>query len=49
MDLGCHTAQGFLFAQPMGSGSFIKMLLGRADAARPSAQQLPGASLKLTA
>jgi EAL domain-containing protein (putative c-di-GMP-specific phosphodiesterase class I)/FixJ family two-component response regulator len=50
MELGCHSAQGFLFAQPMGSGSFIKMLLGRSETTAKSAQpQAAGANLKLTA
>jgi EAL domain-containing protein (putative c-di-GMP-specific phosphodiesterase class I)/CheY-like chemotaxis protein len=30
IDLGCHSAQGFLFAKPMDSVSFVNMLLGRA-------------------
>ncbi|HEY6254404.1 MAG TPA: EAL domain-containing response regulator [Xanthobacteraceae bacterium] len=49
MDLGCHTAQGFLFAQPMGSGSFIKTLLGRAGEGKQGEPSGAGASLKLTA
>jgi EAL domain-containing protein (putative c-di-GMP-specific phosphodiesterase class I) len=35
IDLGCHSAQGFLFARPMDSLSFIRMLLGRAVEIRP--------------
>jgi EAL domain-containing protein (putative c-di-GMP-specific phosphodiesterase class I)/FixJ family two-component response regulator len=35
IDLGCHSAQGFLFARPMDSLSFIKMLLGRAAETKP--------------
>jgi EAL domain-containing protein (putative c-di-GMP-specific phosphodiesterase class I)/CheY-like chemotaxis protein len=35
IDLGCHSAQGFLFARPMDSMSFIKMLLGRATESNP--------------
>jgi EAL domain-containing protein (putative c-di-GMP-specific phosphodiesterase class I)/FixJ family two-component response regulator len=35
IDLGCHSAQGFLFAKPMDSLSFIKMLLGRAAETKP--------------
>jgi EAL domain-containing protein (putative c-di-GMP-specific phosphodiesterase class I)/CheY-like chemotaxis protein len=35
IDLGCHSAQGFLFAKPMDSLSFIRMLLGRAAEAKP--------------
>jgi EAL domain-containing protein (putative c-di-GMP-specific phosphodiesterase class I)/FixJ family two-component response regulator len=31
-ELGCHSVQGFLFAKPMDSVSFIKMLRGRAAA-----------------
>jgi len=31
-ELGCHSVQGFLFAMPMDSVSFIKMLRGRAAA-----------------
>ncbi len=45
IDLGCHTAQGFLFAQPMGSAHFLAMLRKRTDAAAPARPQ----SLKLTA
>lgn len=39
IDLGCHTAQGFLFAEPMGSMRFLEMLLG--DAGK---DKRPGAS-----
>jgi EAL domain-containing protein (putative c-di-GMP-specific phosphodiesterase class I) len=31
IDLGCHSAQGFLFARPTDSVSFVKMLLGVAS------------------
>jgi EAL domain-containing protein (putative c-di-GMP-specific phosphodiesterase class I)/ActR/RegA family two-component response regulator len=31
-ELGCHSVQGFLFAKPMDSVSFIRMLRGRAAA-----------------
>jgi EAL domain-containing protein (putative c-di-GMP-specific phosphodiesterase class I) len=34
IDLGCHTVQGFLFAKPMDSVSFVQMLLGRAAEAK---------------
>ncbi len=47
MDLGCHTAQGFLFAEPMGSARFLAMLRGRADAAAAAGPRASG--LKLTA
>jgi EAL domain-containing protein (putative c-di-GMP-specific phosphodiesterase class I)/FixJ family two-component response regulator len=40
-ELGCHSVQGFLFAKPMDSVSFIKMLRGRA-----AAQSGQAASLK---
>jgi EAL domain-containing protein (putative c-di-GMP-specific phosphodiesterase class I) len=30
IELGCHEAQGFLFAKPMDSVSFVKMLARRA-------------------
>jgi len=36
IELGCHTAQGFLFSRPMDSLSFIKMLRGRAAASKPN-------------
>jgi EAL domain-containing protein (putative c-di-GMP-specific phosphodiesterase class I) len=35
IDLGCHSAQGFLFAKPMDSLSFIRMLLGHAAETKP--------------
>jgi len=47
VDLGCHSAQGFLFAKPMDSLSFIKMLLGRAGGSKPPSGG--ASSLKLTA
>src|SRR5260370_9913450 len=34
IDLGCHSAQGFLFAKPMDSVTFVKMLLGRSAQAQ---------------
>jgi EAL domain-containing protein (putative c-di-GMP-specific phosphodiesterase class I) len=40
MDLGCHTAQGFLFGKPMEPVSFLKMLIARHDDSRP--HQLAG-------
>jgi EAL domain-containing protein (putative c-di-GMP-specific phosphodiesterase class I) len=36
IELGCHSAQGFLFSKPMDSLSFIKMLRGRAAGAKPN-------------
>jgi EAL domain-containing protein (putative c-di-GMP-specific phosphodiesterase class I)/FixJ family two-component response regulator len=47
IDLGCHSAQGFLFSKPMDSLSFVKMLLGRA--AESKAQSDKTMSLKLRA
>jgi EAL domain-containing protein (putative c-di-GMP-specific phosphodiesterase class I)/CheY-like chemotaxis protein len=35
IELGCHTAQGFLFARPMDSMSFVRMLLGRSATSKP--------------
>jgi EAL domain-containing protein (putative c-di-GMP-specific phosphodiesterase class I) len=35
IDLGCHSAQGFLFSKPMDSLSFIRMLLGHAAETKP--------------
>jgi EAL domain-containing protein (putative c-di-GMP-specific phosphodiesterase class I)/FixJ family two-component response regulator len=35
IELGCHSAQGVLFAKPMDSSSFVRMLLGRAAASKP--------------
>jgi EAL domain-containing protein (putative c-di-GMP-specific phosphodiesterase class I)/ActR/RegA family two-component response regulator len=34
IELGCHSAQGFLFSKPMDSMSFVKMLHGRAAEAK---------------
>jgi EAL domain-containing protein (putative c-di-GMP-specific phosphodiesterase class I) len=34
-ELGCHSAQGILFAKPMDSVSFVRMLRGRAAASKP--------------
>jgi EAL domain-containing protein (putative c-di-GMP-specific phosphodiesterase class I) len=51
IDLGCHTAQGFLFAKPMDSVSFVQMLLGRAAGSKPQSGEPRGdaASVKLPA
>ena len=35
IDLGCHSVQGFLFAKPMDSLSFVKMLLGHSAGSKP--------------
>jgi EAL domain-containing protein (putative c-di-GMP-specific phosphodiesterase class I) len=42
IELGCHSAQGFLFSKPMDSLSFIKMLRGRAAAANPNGGDAAG-------
>jgi EAL domain-containing protein (putative c-di-GMP-specific phosphodiesterase class I)/FixJ family two-component response regulator len=39
VDLGCHTVQGFLFARPMDSLSFVKMLLGRPAGSKPQSDR----------
>ena len=39
IDLGCHSAQGFLFAKPMDSVSFVNMLLGRAAGVEAAKRQ----------
>jgi EAL domain-containing protein (putative c-di-GMP-specific phosphodiesterase class I)/FixJ family two-component response regulator len=51
IDLGCHSAQGFLFAKPMDSVSFIKMLHGRSAGSKPPGGNAAGdaSSIKLTA
>jgi EAL domain-containing protein (putative c-di-GMP-specific phosphodiesterase class I) len=41
IDLGCHTAQGFLFAEPMGSMRFLQMLMGRAGGEKRTAPSSP--------
>jgi EAL domain-containing protein (putative c-di-GMP-specific phosphodiesterase class I) len=35
IELGCHSAQGVLFAKPMDSSRFARMRLGRAAASKP--------------
>jgi EAL domain-containing protein (putative c-di-GMP-specific phosphodiesterase class I)/ActR/RegA family two-component response regulator len=47
MDLGCHSVQGFLFAEPMDSRSFVEMLARRTTASKPQAGD--AASRKLQA
>jgi EAL domain-containing protein (putative c-di-GMP-specific phosphodiesterase class I)/FixJ family two-component response regulator len=47
IELGCHSAQGFLFAKPMDSVHFVKMLLGHAAESKPQGGK--AASLKLRA
>jgi EAL domain-containing protein (putative c-di-GMP-specific phosphodiesterase class I)/FixJ family two-component response regulator len=47
INLGCHSAQGFLFAKPMDSVSFVKMLLGRSPGSKR--QSGNAVSLKLQA
>jgi EAL domain-containing protein (putative c-di-GMP-specific phosphodiesterase class I)/FixJ family two-component response regulator len=47
MDLGCHSVQGFLFAEPMDSVSFVEMLARRTTGSKPQAGD--AASRKLQA
>jgi EAL domain-containing protein (putative c-di-GMP-specific phosphodiesterase class I) len=47
MDLGCHCVQGFLFAEPMDSVSFVEMLARRTTGSKPQAGD--AASRKLQA
>ncbi|HEV3373825.1 MAG TPA: EAL domain-containing response regulator [Xanthobacteraceae bacterium] len=46
IELGCHTAQGFLFSRPMDSLSFIRMLRGRSAGSKPNGGDAVGMKLR---
>jgi EAL domain-containing protein (putative c-di-GMP-specific phosphodiesterase class I)/CheY-like chemotaxis protein len=46
IDLGCHTAQGFLFAKPMDSVRFVKMLQGRSAVSKPASGPMVSQTLR---
>jgi EAL domain-containing protein (putative c-di-GMP-specific phosphodiesterase class I) len=46
IDLGCHSVQGFLFAKPMDSVSFVQMLLGRAAESKARSSNPPDVKLR---
>jgi EAL domain-containing protein (putative c-di-GMP-specific phosphodiesterase class I)/FixJ family two-component response regulator len=46
IELGCHSAQGFLFAKPMDSVHFVKMLLGRSEDSKAQSGAPVGVKLR---
>jgi EAL domain-containing protein (putative c-di-GMP-specific phosphodiesterase class I)/ActR/RegA family two-component response regulator len=46
IDLGCHSVQGFLFAKPMNSVSFLRMLLAGSAGSKPQVADVAGRKLR---